>query len=224
MAKIIRKNQKIFGSNPGINQVGKFGSLAAGLPAFTTDPEVIQELSNYLVGWFGAVVGGNSPAIEDMNAVHFLYAYQLAYLMQTGVAEWNVDTEYYIGSLVNDGNGNLYSSLTDTNLGNVVTDGANWRNVGPNGTIQTENTNYQILAGDKLVLVSANMTATLPDATLVSGVSYEIKKTDSNATTVVVDTLSSQTIDGQLTVNILEQFQFMVVRSDGANWNIVGAG
>ncbi|PNA42272.1 hypothetical protein, partial [Pseudomonas sp. MPR-AND1A] len=85
MAKLSRVTQKIFGSSAGANQIGKFGSYAAGSPVISSDPTVIQSLSNWLTGWFGAVVGGNSPAIEDMNAVCFVYAYQLAYLMQQGI-------------------------------------------------------------------------------------------------------------------------------------------
>lgn len=126
MAKIARKTQKIFGSTAGFQQIAQFGSLAASAPVFTTDPDVIQALSNYLQGWYAAVIGANSPAIEDMNAVLFLYAYQLAYMMQEGVAEWDAGTTYYTGSLVNDGSGVLYISLTNNNTGNLLTDFANW--------------------------------------------------------------------------------------------------
>lgn len=126
MAKIARKNQKIFGSSSGLDQIEEFGSLANGTPVFTTDPEAIQSLSNYLEGWFGAVVGANSPAIEDMNALCYLYAYQLAYMFQAGVPEWNMATTYYIGSIVNDGSGNLYVSIQDTNLNHAISDAAWW--------------------------------------------------------------------------------------------------
>ena len=126
MSKILRKTAQIFGSNAGPNQLAKFGSLAAGSPTFSTDPAVIQALSNYLTGWFGAIIGANSPAIEDMNALCFLFAYQLAYGFQAGVAEWDSGTTYYTGSMVNSG-GQLYVSLTDNNLNNAITSVANWR-------------------------------------------------------------------------------------------------
>lgn len=132
MAKITRKQAKIFGSNAGVDQRSIIGSLFAGSPAFSIDPDDIQSLSNYLDGWESIVIGGNSPAIEDMNALHFLYAYQLAYLMQTGLPEWNTDTVYYIGSLVNNGTGKIYSSLTDDNQGNAVTDTVNWKLIAGN--------------------------------------------------------------------------------------------
>lgn len=126
MAKITRKIMKIFGSSAGPSEIAKFGSLAAAAPAYSTDPTVIQSLSNYLDGWLGAVIGANSPALEDMNALCYLYAYQLAYLMQAGVAEWDSTTTYYIGSLVNDGTGIIYRSIVDNNLDNALTDAAAW--------------------------------------------------------------------------------------------------
>lgn len=130
--RIARKLQKIFGSTAGATQIGKFGSLAAGSPAYTSDPVQIQSLANYLTGWFGAVIGGNSPAIEDMNALCYLYAYQLAYLMQSGMPEWDVTTEYFTGQFAADGLGGYYISLTDNNLGNPLSDVANWvQTVGP---------------------------------------------------------------------------------------------
>ena len=126
MSKILRKNQKIFGSTAGLNQIAEFGSLAAGTPTFTTDPEMIQALGNYLTGWFGAVIGGNSPAIEDMNALCYLFAYQLSYVMQAGIPEYNAATPYYIGSMVTDGANGVYISNTNNNTGNALTSVANW--------------------------------------------------------------------------------------------------
>jgi len=126
MAKLTKVAQRIFGIDAGVDQIGKFGSLFAGSAASTTDPEEAQSLSNWLTGWFDAVIGGNAPAIEDMNAVHFVQTYQLAYLMQQGVAEWDADTIYFIGSIVND-SGTLYRSIQDDNEGNSVSDTAFWR-------------------------------------------------------------------------------------------------
>jgi len=135
MAKIDRKLMKIFGTNATAQQRGVFGSLAAGSPAYSTDPETIQSLSNYLGGWFDAVLGNNSPAIEDMNSLHFLFAYQLAYLMQAGIPEWNDETTYYIGSLATNSTGTVYVSRTDNNLNNILTNTTNWKPVG--GSIMT---------------------------------------------------------------------------------------
>lgn len=127
MAKLARITQKIFGSGAGTDQIGKFGSLfATGVPAYTTDPTEAMSLSNWLVGWFGAAIGGNAPAIQDVNAIPFVETYQLAYLFQAGIAEWDSGTTYYIGSLVNV-SGVIYRSLTDNNTGNSIPDASNWK-------------------------------------------------------------------------------------------------
>jgi hypothetical protein len=118
MSKISRVTQLIFGSNAGANQIAQFGSYTAGSPEFTTNPATIQALAEYVDGWFSAVLQGNSPAIEDMNALCYLYAYQLAYLMQAGVAEWDSATVYYLNSMVNYG-GVIYYSLIDSNTNNI---------------------------------------------------------------------------------------------------------
>lgn len=131
MAKLTRKNLKLFGSTAGVGDIRQFGSLAAAAPLTTTDPETIIGLSNYNVGWFGAIIGEAAAALEDRNALDYLHSYHLNYLMQTGVPEWNTNTTYYTGSIVNDGSGNLFISTADSNAGNPLTDAAHWKkNVG----------------------------------------------------------------------------------------------
>lgn len=127
MAKISRALQKIFGSSGASSQFGQFGSLAAGSPTTTKDPATIQALANYLTGWYGAVMGNNSPAIEDRNALDFLITRQLAYIFQAGVPEWEVGTEYHLNSYCQK-EGVLFISLTNDNTGNdPYTSPANWR-------------------------------------------------------------------------------------------------
>lgn len=126
MAKLDKIAQKLFGSGAGFHQIIKFGSLFAGATAYTTDVAEMMSLSNWLTGWYGAAIGGNAPTIQDMNAVHTVLSYQLGYLMQAGVPEWDSETVYYIGSFTNSG-GKLYISLTDDNTNNAVTDTSNWK-------------------------------------------------------------------------------------------------
>ncbi len=135
MAKLSRFTQLLFGSTAGLNQMAEYGSFAASTPArysgATITPAIIQTLSNYLQGWFAAVDGENAPTIEDMNSLCYLFAYQLCYLMQEGVPEWDSGTTYFIGSIVNDGSGNLYISQQNTNLNHAITDSAWWLAQGP---------------------------------------------------------------------------------------------
>ena len=129
MARLPRVTQKLFGSSAGFQQVGQFGSLAANSPTYTTDAAQIQGLSNFLDGWFAAVLGNNSPAIQDMNGLFLVAFQQLAYLMQEGVAEWDTATTYYTGNIVSDGAGQLYVSLQDSNISHTpISSPTYWRN------------------------------------------------------------------------------------------------
>jgi hypothetical protein len=128
MAKITRALQKIFGGSlsPSGN-IAKFGSLAAGSPAYTGDPVVLQSLSQYDNAWGAAVLGQNSPAIQDRNALDYLFSRQLAYLMQAGLPEWDAATTYYFGSWCQVG-GVPYIALTDANINkDPVTQTNDWR-------------------------------------------------------------------------------------------------
>lgn len=127
MAKITRKNMTVFGLNAGFEQIAQFGSLNASAPAFSTDVNTIISLANWGEGWFNAVEAVNSPAIEDVNAVDYVFGWQIAYMLQEGVAEWLATTTYYTGSLANDGTGNIYKSIADTNLNNALSNASFWQ-------------------------------------------------------------------------------------------------
>jgi hypothetical protein len=124
MSKITRATALIFGSSAGANQLEQFGSLAAGLPVYLAPDNggvavtSIQALSNYLTGWFGGVVGSNAPSIQDLNALCYLFAYQIAYGFQSGIPEYDAGTTYYTGSFCNVA-GVVYQSLIDSNIGNT---------------------------------------------------------------------------------------------------------
>lgn len=126
MPNLPRVTQQVFGSAAGANQIAKFGSLFAGSPETTTDPALVQQYSNFLTGWFAAAIGGNSPAIEDMNALFFLGFHQLAYILQKGIPAWDANTEYFTGDTVQV-LGVQYVSKTDGNLNNAVSNTTHWR-------------------------------------------------------------------------------------------------
>lgn len=226
MAKITRATQQIFGSNAGITQIGVFGSLAAGSAAYTSNPVTIQSLSNYLDGWYAAVVGENSPAIQDMNALCFLYAYQLAYLMQQGIPEWDSATTYYVGSMAQDGNGNVYISQQNTNLNNTLSTVAFW-------TPQGSQTNIQNFSGSatlgatsqfaRISTISGNAVITLPSIASVNvGTKITVKNISNVGNTVQVIGAGSNTIDiGNSYVNLLNNYDSLSVISNGNNWDVI---
>jgi microcystin-dependent protein len=117
MAKIIRATQTLFGGTGVTSDFGEFGSLAAGTPTTTKTPSVIQSLAAWGLGWAAATIGVFVPAYQDMNAVHYLAFYQICYLLQMGVAEYDAGTTYYTNSVAQY-NGQFYVSLVDNNAGN----------------------------------------------------------------------------------------------------------
>ncbi len=230
MTKIARKTQKIFGSTAGASQIAQIGSLAAAAPVFSTDPDTIQALSNYLTGWFSVVIGSNSPAIEDMNALCFLFARQLAYLFQSGVAEWDTATVYYIGSFASDGVGNIYSSLTDTNTGNALTSAANWKRTnGPNLTALNPATQspYAIVAAsnNSVFLVNADngaMQINLPVA--VAGFRFTVKDSAGSAPTynITIHRAAAETIEGYAGDYLCKSaYGEWTFACDGTNWYLI---
>lgn len=128
MAKIIRVPSIRFGSTAPSQTVEEFGSKTLlGSPTYTTDPNQIQQLSTWTDGWTAAVAPGNkAPYVQDMNAFCLVDSYQISYLLQQGIPEWDASTVYYKGSYVQDpaGSGQLWFSLQDANVGNTPVLGA----------------------------------------------------------------------------------------------------
>jgi hypothetical protein len=73
-------------------------------------------------------------------------------------------------------------------------------------------------ATDYVYLASGTMTLTLPDATSGNTNLYTIKNVGTGV--VTVNTTSSQTIDGNLTIQMATQYTSIDIESDTANWNI----
>lgn len=170
MPRLPRVLQKIFGSTASAGEIGKFGSLAAGTPETTTDPLEVQSLSNYLGGWYDAVIGNNSPAIQDRNALDFLFARQLAYLFESGVAEWDATTTYYIGNIVNV-SGEIFKSLTDVNLNNNPSnDGINWFCLTQKSSLNISRPKFN-RSGLSTIVIPAS--STLPAYAIINGILYK---------------------------------------------------
>jgi hypothetical protein len=131
MAKLSVKKQLLFGGSlTPTGNIAQFGSLAAAAPAYSGDPATIQSLAAWLNGLAAALInapnGLASPALEDLNGLFYVLTYQLAYLKQAGLAEWDATVTYYIGSWAQNGAGIPYVSLTDNNTNNILTDTNNW--------------------------------------------------------------------------------------------------
>jgi len=141
MAKINRKTQKIYGSSAGATGITEFGSPAGGTPAYSTDLDAIQT-TEWLTGWAAAALAGSEiPTFQDFNAIHFVFANQIAYTLQEGIPEFDIATEYHQNSIVKKtGTYELYGSLVNTNTGNALPSRATdafWQYLGAIGESQT---------------------------------------------------------------------------------------
>lgn len=126
MAKITRKTLKIF-ANAATNN-GKFGSAQDTTKVLSADPTVIQALAAWDNGWLSAVLGARQfPPLEEMQSLQYVHSYMQAYCLQEGIPEYDAGTTYFINSIVKkSGTYELYGSVTDTNLGNALTDATKW--------------------------------------------------------------------------------------------------
>ena len=109
-----------------------FGSAATGTER-TVFGDVAQSdtldaniNADFLAGWENGLDVNDFPPQQYFNAVSFTATQLAAYLHQMGIAEYDAVQEYHIGSLANV-LGLIYKSLTNANIGNAVTDTANWQ-------------------------------------------------------------------------------------------------
>lgn len=201
MSALTRVTQKIFAVNAPSTQIGKFGSLAAGSPATTNDPSLIQSLSEFTSGWFSAVLGVNSPSIEDMNALFFLIYRQIAYVFERGIPEWDSGTAYYIGSTVSSGT-TVYVSTANNNLNNAVTNQAFWSVLASGGfSVLTKITNYTLTIADDVILANGKLNLTLPLASTVKK-TFRVKNIGSGSVKII--TSGSDKIDGESSLTLSE--------------------
>lgn len=101
MAKITRVKQEIFGIDGPVGEFGQIGSDANGAATNTKDIATIQALSQYADGLFSVFPNADEPPIaEEINSMYYLLSTQIAQMMQAGIPEWETNTDYYVGSIV----------------------------------------------------------------------------------------------------------------------------
>lgn len=225
MAKIERKNQKIFaGDVSPTGVIAQFGSLKATTPNYSSDLDVIQSLDAWIQGWQSAVISNHLPALQDLNALYYVLTKQIAYLMQSGIPEWNSEVTYYIGSLVTDGAGGIYKSVINDNINQSLSLATKWLNFG--GISQTNiGDNYTVLNTDHYIRWSlaptgaSNRTITLPTpASYLCGRKVLIKViSEITGGNVLVVTADSSTISGKANIPAI-RYQSRCFFCDGVRW------
>lgn len=68
---------------------------------------------------------------------------------------------------------------------------------------------------------SADITITLPTAVGITGRTYNIKKMDATAYTVIIDGAGTETIDGDTAKAIATQYDSLQIQSTGAGWVVI---
>ncbi len=131
----------------------------------------------------------------------------------------NFSQQYYLGVQMGDEgimtlNGSLIPIVSTWHAFRADTAGG--RNVKSIGV------NYTMDETDDIILVSGDITITLPSAVDVPEKWYTIKKMDDDTTTVVIETNNGQLINDNTSRSISKQFNDLSIISNGLQWFSVG--
>lgn len=83
---------------------------------------------------------------------------------------------------------------------------------------------YQATLSDRYIDADATggpITVTLPTAVGHLGRDYIIKRVNAGSNDVVVDALNVETIDGQVTYTLIDQWESVTIISDNSNWKVI---
>lgn len=147
MAKITRPDQNIkaFGSEA----TGTSRTIFGG----TTQSDSLDDnlTTEFFEGWNTI---GVKPPRQWENGAKFTITQLIAYLFQMGIPEWNALQEFHINSKTIGSNGIIYTSLTNTNIGNnPTTDNVNWRTTEIN--INSLTTKITPVNADELIIADS---------------------------------------------------------------------
>jgi len=123
MSKLSRKDIKIFGNTAPVADLRQFGSTREGSPITSTDPDVLQALTNYEDAWKKGIIASlNIPPLEEFNTLQYLLSRELAYIQQVGIPEFSLTTTYFANKSIvrTPEDSTLFKSAVDDNLGNDI--------------------------------------------------------------------------------------------------------
>lgn len=96
-------------------------------------------------------------------------------------------------------------------------------------TTVSKTSDYQTVEADRDKLIRADATSgtltvtLLAAATAGDGFTLAVKKTDSSGNAVIIDGNSSETIDGNTTLTLSNQYEVAVLISNGTSWSVVNS-
>lgn len=170
MAKFNRYDGNVlpFGSSSSVGERWTFGS-GGSLVSNDIDDNLNAD---YLAGWEAGLNSEGYPTSQDFNAQQYTNSLLVSYIYQTGIPEWNENQEYNENSITMASDGNIYQSLTDSNIGNnPTTDSTNWVNkedksFSDNQILATNG--YQILPGGLILQWGSSNAMPLPNGSTVT--------------------------------------------------------
>lgn len=202
MAGLVRYTQTIFASS-GLTGTAGFGAAANGTT--TTENGSANTPSNIMTGtsgawtggWIQAVLGASKfPAVEDMNAVNYVFSYQLGYLFERGIPEYDSGTTYNIGDITRAaGTGNIYISKIDTNLGNALSVTADWQYCGNIKQLLSA-PSWCGTSGGSANAQTLTTGASLSALTAGSVFTFTAGATNTAAMTIAIDSVSATSVYG----------------------------
>ncbi len=136
MTNFTRKFLDEFAKDNKNTDLTVYGSTANGGSIVSSDPEILQSNPKFREGWKGATLENltnntRNPVRNEWSALDYIHNYHINSILQKGGQDYNVLTEYFIGDLVKDeGTAIFYKSITNNNIGNALTDIANWQLIG----------------------------------------------------------------------------------------------
>lgn len=189
-------------SIPSPFDVGTLGTY----PQETPTPNIVDVLPALLgiIPTSRFIPGGNNPVLIQVNGVNAGSQIKLNMVAGTGM------------TIVDDGLGDItFAAATGSGNAPLVITTAS-----ANGTLAYGATPWVVELDTTGV---SGITRTLPSASGNAGSVFVLKKTDSAAGIVTVSTTGGQTVDGQSSWLVTNQFQFLAVVSDGSNWQVFSA-
>lgn len=232
MPAIQRKLFKPFATNAALDEISQIGSLRAGSPTFSKDPDVVQALANNTDGWFAIAMGENSPAIEDMNAIQFIFAYMISYILEKGIPEWQIGTTYYENSFVSF-NGRIYKCVDNDPSGITgvdVTIGTSWvpyDSMVPKEII--DQASYNVLNTDSYLRVIPEDAPPYktdinlpPLANVALGFKLTIKNCAEPLSTMIVSVIGeTDSIDGRTQIDLDIRDSITIIKGSDTSWDII---
>lgn len=226
--------QRFFDSNGDPLALGKLYSYVAG----TTTPQgtysnstgtananpVVLDSEGYANVWLDPTLNYKFALYDSTDSL--IWTVDNVSVAATGITEWNANTTYSAGDIVQDasGYGIFYVSLINNNQNNALTDVSSWRMFG--GKTRTVSTNTTLAISDEFVRsnsTSGNITHTLPAISSTPiGKRITIKDVGTGGNATSVKGSGSDLVEGNNTwSNTLGANEYATFHNNGTTWDFI---